>query len=108
MSYMIVNHKSRAAKLVTKPNWDGDWEQRYFPNADPEYITASRIDGVTDCTNMLYNEELSGPDGMHFTLFSVIGSHTANDTKYAKSWLRSKFDATGFDVVRVINVEVID
>lgn len=87
------------AKMVAGPNWDGDWEKRYWPDVDSSLVEARMIDSWTGTYPVA--EELSGPDGMHFTIFVPAGESRENIDK-AKHAIRSDRDATGFKVMRCL------
>ena len=52
------------------------------------------------CNGFLFDEELSGPDGAHFTLFVPPGTPGIEIDK-AKADLRNRYDVTGFTVQTV-------
>ncbi|MCK9492606.1 MAG: hypothetical protein M0Q24_11025 [Sulfurimonas sp.] len=52
------------------------------------------------CNGFLFDEELSGPDGAHFTLFVPERTDRAEIDK-AEADLRNRYDVTGFTVERV-------
>lgn len=52
------------------------------------------------CNGFLFDEELSGPHGAHFTIFVPIGTEFEEIAK-AKNELKNRYDVTGFTVQRV-------
>jgi hypothetical protein len=46
-----------------------------------------------------YEEELAGPNGMHFTLYPGP-EHTAEDVARSKRWLRIHRDVVGIHTIR--------
>lgn len=59
----------------------------------------STFDGFL-INGLFYDEQLSGPDGMHFTLFATEET-TLDQIHKAKKDLRNDRDATGFSVVNI-------
>lgn len=77
-------------------DWSGDWDDRAFGKLRKgQFVIAYRIDGQIN--GIPYNEELSGPDGMHFTLFQPP-EISDEAIKLAKADIRHRRDATGFTV----------
>lgn len=54
----------------------------------------------TLANGLFYDEELSGPDGMHFTLFATETT-TPEQIEGAKVIIRNDRDATGFSIVKI-------
>lgn len=92
------------ARMFTTVDFSGPWAAvcaRY--GLDPDRGYAYSLDGATGAgepSDLWYAGELSGPDGMHYTLFREP-QHTPEDVARAKEYCRRRFDVTGFSVVRV-------
>ena len=52
------------AKIVKNPDWDGDWEARYFPDVPSERVSAFFVDGI---------EPTGSSEGFYYTCEMVQG-----------------------------------
>jgi hypothetical protein len=104
--YVILNRPNPFANhgramVVTNPDFDGEWWNRYFPNSKWDVVDAVRIDDATGTkTPVMFNEELAGPDGMSFMLIQGPGM-TDEHILAAMQWLRRRRDVVRFHVLRI-------
>jgi hypothetical protein len=92
--------RAKRAMLHDGPNWDGDWESRYFPGCNPESVQAHRVDFDMTPQGIRYYWQLSGPGGAWFLLFPEP-HHSTEQAKQARNHLRNSRDVTGMRTVRV-------
>jgi hypothetical protein len=102
MREYIAYQDDGTARRLFDPKWDAGWEDRHLTGFDLSRTSAYRIDGYAPIglPGVPWCEELSGPSGMHFTLFQLT-CHDATDIRKAKAWLRDRRDVTGFIVLKV-------
>ena len=74
--------------------WHTDEEVKHWLSRCQSTVEGTLTNGL------FYDEELSGPDGAHFTLFVPEGTDRDIIDK-AKSIIRNSRDATGFSVVKI-------
>jgi len=96
--YILLSNKNEAV-ILSKPDFNGDWWNRYFDN--PEYAHAYRITGEIRFNDsvILVNEELANINGASFFLFVHKGM-SKNQIKLAKRLIRHKRDAVSIIAIR--------
>lgn len=95
--YLIYNMRTKQFMEEENPDFSGEWQHRY--GGTWRDIYAWRIYSHSTVLNIPCHEELSGPDGCHFTLFCYTSEHINNLTK-AKAKLRQDRDVTGLTIYR--------
>ena len=97
--YILLSDKNEAI-ILDKPNWDGDWFERYFPGCST--ADAYRISGefVFSPESRIYvNWEIASAAGASYFLFAHKGI-TKNQIKLAKRYIRNSWDAVTITVVK--------
>lgn len=96
--YVIYDRTTRKAAMVTNPNWDGEYWERYLPGSKSINVSGYRVDGAYN--GIPFTEELASIDGMWFGLFPD-GAHTKADVAKAKKMIRNDRDVVSMTVYRV-------
>jgi hypothetical protein len=106
-SYFIIRRDTPfanrgVAKIVTSPNFDGDWHGRYFPCNTWETVDAvHRFEQVeTDAGPLWFDAELAGPDGVSVIIYAEPDS-TPEQIEQAKRRIRHQRDVVRLSVFRI-------
>lgn len=103
---ILYDDGTKEAILTDSPDWDGDWQERYFPGNTGE-VYAFRVDSDMTPQGIRYFWELSGPDGAFFLLFPEP-CHSNDDMKAAQAHIRHTSDVVTLRVKRIKKWRVPD
>jgi hypothetical protein len=90
------------AKLIEKPDWEGDWPARYF-TGNTEFVFADSLDPCDSLYilgHQIYYTYSLCPQGGYFTLYQMPGIST-DAIKNAKITLRQRQDVVSLKVVKI-------
>ena len=99
LKYVLLSDKNEVL-ILDKPDYDGDWWQRYFPGC--KYADAYRVTGefVFSPESRIYiNWELASAAGASYCLFAHRGI-TKNQIKLAKRYIHNSWDAVRITVFK--------
>lgn len=109
-SCFIINRESEfsnrgKAKVVNGPNFDGDWQGRYFPGYDWRTVQAVTRFEQVDCggASLWFDAELAGPGGVSVVIYAEPDT-TPEQITAAKHRLRNQLDVVRMSVFHITEI----